>query len=81
MFEKNPNIMVEKLKAIFLKCGVAFDVVHHFHGAPVQGFIKETDSGKVINCFDKESLECYQLLCDFLKYAKVNNKTVMVNWW
>lgn len=45
-----PNEMVNNLKSIFAECGVAFDVVHHFRGAPVQGFIKQTDSGKVILC-------------------------------
>ncbi len=50
MFEIDPNIMIKNLKSIFAECGVAFDVVHHFRGAPVQGFIKETDSGKVILC-------------------------------
>ena len=50
MFEQNPDIMIEHLKTIFAKCGVAFDVVHHFRGAPVQGFIKESDNGRVILC-------------------------------
>lgn len=50
MFETDPNTMIKNLKSIFAECGVAFDVVRHFRGAPVQGFIKETDSGKVILC-------------------------------
>lgn len=50
MFEDNAMTMVTNLKAIFAECGVAFNVVHHFRGAPVQGFIKQTDSGKVILC-------------------------------
>ena len=50
MFENNPNIMIVKLKELFCNCGVAFNVVHHFRGAPVQGFIKQTESGKVILC-------------------------------
>ncbi|MGN0679806.1 MAG: hypothetical protein ACI4JS_09105 [Oscillospiraceae bacterium] len=50
MFELDPNVMIKNLKTIFAKCGVAFDVVYHFRGAPVQGFIKQTDSGKVILC-------------------------------
>ena len=29
----------------------------------------------------EKTQECYKLLCDFLKYAKNNNKTVKVNWW
>ena len=50
MFETDPNTMIGNLKSIFAECGVAFDVVHHFRGAPVQGFIKETDNGKVVLC-------------------------------
>ncbi|MCR5719331.1 MAG: hypothetical protein K6F84_02095 [Lachnospiraceae bacterium] len=50
MFETDPNTMVNNIKAIFAECGVAFDVVRHFRGAPVQGFIKETENGKVILC-------------------------------
>ena len=50
MFEQNPNIMIVKLKEIFCDCGVAFTVVHHFRGAPVQGFIKQTEKGRVILC-------------------------------
>lgn len=50
MFETDPNAMIRNLKTIFASCGVAFDVVHHFRGAPVQGFIKEADNGKVILC-------------------------------
>ena len=50
MAETNPNTMISNLKAIFAECGVAFNVVHHFRGAPVQGFIKESDNGRVILC-------------------------------
>ena len=41
--------MVEKLKEIFLDCGIVFEVVKHFTGAPVQGFIQKKDD-KVILC-------------------------------
>lgn len=50
MFENDAKVMITNLKTIFAECGVAFDVVYHFRGAPVQGFIKQTDSGKVILC-------------------------------
>ncbi len=50
MFENDPNKMLSHLQQIFSECGVAFKVVHHFRGAPVQGFIKQTDQGKVILC-------------------------------
>ncbi len=48
--EKRANVMLEGLQNIFAECGVAFKVVHHFKGAPVQGFIKSVDGGKVILC-------------------------------
>ena len=50
MFTSDANDMVNQLKNIFSECGIAFEVVHHFRGAPVQGFIKETNNGKVILC-------------------------------
>lgn len=50
MFERDAKNMLANLKSIFAECGIAFDVVHHFRGAPVQGFIKQTDNGKVILC-------------------------------
>ena len=43
------NLMVLKLKEIFSECGIAFEVVKHFTGAPVQGFIKKNDD-RVILC-------------------------------
>lgn len=49
MFE-DVNIVQKKLEEIFAKCGIAFKIVKHFHGAPVQGFIKKTDDEKLILC-------------------------------
>lgn len=43
------NDMVVELKKIFLDCGIVFDVVQHFAGAPVQGFIQKKND-KVILC-------------------------------
>lgn len=43
------NDMVNKLKKIFADCGIAFEVVQHFTGAPVQGFIQKQND-KVILC-------------------------------
>lgn len=43
------NDMVAKLKKIFAECGIAFTVVKHFAGAPVQGFIQKRNN-KVILC-------------------------------
>ena len=50
MYINDADQMVAQLKAIFASCGIAFEVVHHFRGAPVQGFIKQTNSGKIILC-------------------------------
>lgn len=49
MFEENPNIMIKKLKEIFANCGIIFELVKHFSGAPVQGFI-EKKNNKIILC-------------------------------
>ena len=38
------------LQNIFAECGIAFQVVKNFRGAPVQGFIKETSEGRLILC-------------------------------
>ncbi|MCM1577487.1 MAG: hypothetical protein NC078_01645 [Ruminococcus sp.] len=50
MFEEDVDEMMGNLKKIFAECGIAFEVVPHFRGAPVQGFIKQTSKGKVILC-------------------------------
>lgn len=41
--------MVKKLKQIFANCGIAFEIVKHFTGAPVQGFIQKNNN-KIILC-------------------------------
>ncbi len=40
----------KKLSDIFSACGIAFRIVPNFTGAPVQGFIKETEDGALILC-------------------------------
>lgn len=49
MFEKDPNEMIKKLKEIFSECGIIFQLVKHFSGAPVQGFIEKKED-KIILC-------------------------------
>lgn len=44
-----PNEMVAELKNIFSSCGIAFEVVKHFAGAPVQGLIQKK-KGRVSLC-------------------------------
>ena len=38
----NINTGIRDLQGIFAECGIAFQVVKNFRGAPVQGFIKES---------------------------------------
>lgn len=45
-----PNSMRKELQEIFEDCGIAFDIVQNFKKAPVQGFIKKTDDGKMLLC-------------------------------
>lgn len=44
------NNGIHGLQEIFAECGIAFQVVQNFRGAPVQGFIKETADGRLILC-------------------------------
>lgn len=49
MFEE-PKAMQKEIVSIFAECGIAFKIVRHFKGAPVQGFIKHTENGRLILC-------------------------------
>lgn len=44
------NEGIQEMQSIFSECGIAFQVVKNFRGAPVQGFIKETVDGRLILC-------------------------------
>lgn len=44
------NAVLPKLINIFNKCGIRFDIVHNFKGAPGQGFIKMLDDGTLLMC-------------------------------
>lgn len=46
----NINDGIQELQHIFAECGIAFQVVNNFRGAPVQGFIKETPEERLILC-------------------------------
>jgi len=46
----NINKGIQELQSIFAECGIAFQVVKNFRGAPVQGFIKETNDNRLILC-------------------------------
>lgn len=48
MLEEDPNIMIRKLKEILNKCGIIFELVKHFQGAPVQGFIEKKNENIVL---------------------------------
>ena len=43
------NEAIRELKRIFAECGIVFQVVQNFQGAPVQGFIKKTDNKIVLS--------------------------------
>ncbi|MDY2670035.1 MAG: ImmA/IrrE family metallo-endopeptidase [Anaerovoracaceae bacterium] len=44
------NKGIEGLRGLLAECGIAFQVVRNFRGAPVQGFIKEAEGGRMILC-------------------------------
>ena len=41
---------IQEMQELLGMCGIAFQVVRNFRGAPVQGFIKETSDGRMILC-------------------------------
>ena len=41
---------IEEIQKIMAECGIAFQVVRNFRGAPVQGFIKKTSEERLILC-------------------------------
>jgi HTH-type transcriptional regulator / antitoxin HigA len=44
------NEGIHNLQDVMRKCGIAFQVVKNFRGAPVQGFIKEKTDNRLILC-------------------------------
>lgn len=50
MFEDNVEKAMISLQEMLADCGIAFQVVRNFRGAPVQGFIKETTDNRLILC-------------------------------
>lgn len=48
----NPSIEAgcTALQVLLASCGIAFKIVKHFRGAPVQGFIKQVADEKIILC-------------------------------
>ena len=49
MIINDPNEMIKELKQIFSECGITFELVRHFTGAPVQGFIRKKEN-RIILC-------------------------------
>lgn len=46
---------ISNLKLIFASCGIAFQVVKNFHGAPVQGFIKRSKDKIILTMTIRQS--------------------------
>ena len=49
MFDKINN-SIQVLQEYLARCGIAFQVVKNFRGAPVQGFIKQDENHRLILC-------------------------------
>ena len=47
--KKDLEIIIKKLKELFAECGVVFQVVKNFAGAPVQGFIRKNDNKIILS--------------------------------
>lgn len=41
---------IKEIQSILAECGIAFQVVKNFRGAPVQGFIKESSGDRLLLC-------------------------------
>lgn len=50
LMKGNINKGIQEIQSILADCGIAFQVVKNFRGAPVQGFIKEVGGSKLILC-------------------------------
>ena len=50
LMNKNINEARKMLRSILLDCGIIFDIVQNFKGAPVQGFIKNESNNKILMC-------------------------------
>lgn len=50
MFSSSMEEGFADLAGILSECGIVFDVVKNFRGAPVQGFIKERPDGRILLC-------------------------------
>lgn len=42
--------MQDELKKIFAECGIVFNIVHNYKGAPVQGYIKQLQGNRLLLC-------------------------------
>ena len=51
----NVNEAIKNLKSIFASCGIIFQVVKNFQGAPVQGFIKKNDDRIILTMTIRQS--------------------------
>lgn len=51
----NVNDAMKNLKSIFASCGIIFQVVKNFQGAPVQGFIKKNDDRIILTMTIRQS--------------------------
>ena len=50
LMHKNINEARNSLQKILLDCGIIFDIVQNFKGAPAQGFIKNENNNKILMC-------------------------------
>ena len=44
---EHPDLIMNKLQRIFAQCGIAFNIVKNFKGAPVHGLIKKRVDGRI----------------------------------
>lgn len=79
MFEENTNLMISKMKEILKECGIIFQVVEYFQGAPIQGFIEKNNENIILSITTKESYANIFWYTIFHEIAHILNDDIQTN--
>lgn len=79
MFEENTNIMLRKLKKILNECGIIFQIVRYFQGAPIQGFIEKKDKNIILCITTKKTYATTFWFTLFHEIAHILNDDIQTN--
>ncbi len=79
MLEENPNIMINKIKNTLKECGIIFELVKHFQGAPVQGFIEKKNDNIILCMTLRQSYADIFWFTLFHEIAHIINDDIKTN--